>query len=219
MGRPSYQAVGRAIVGQMNERVPRAGEHLTPNQLDKQSQIVRAAIDVLTSQGLGSCTARGVAANGPLTKSAIHYYFADMDDLVDRAMTGHLAGFEATLREAGDDDDPVLAFWDTVDGFLGTFRDRPALAHLWFEYWISLSRRGRRDTIAQFTDRVRGVFAERLQAADAARPEEAARTLLVHLLGAIVALSMEDATPGGVLEDVARLTGVPRPSSRSGVPG
>jgi DNA-binding transcriptional regulator YbjK len=207
------------MFGDMAERAPRAGEHLTPNQLDKQSQIVRAAIDVLTSQGLEGCTARGVAANGPLTKSAIHYYFADMDDLVDRAMAGHVAGFEATLKEAGDDPDPVLAFWDTVDCHLDSFRERPSVAHLWFEYWISAARKGRQDAIAGVMDRVRGVFAERLRAAGAADPEEAARAVLVHLLGAVVELSVDAGAQSRILDDAARLTGVARPRLRSDVAG
>jgi hypothetical protein len=38
------------------------------------------------SPGLAACTVREVAAAGPLTKSAIHYYFyfADMDVLIDQ---------------------------------------------------------------------------------------------------------------------------------------
>lgn len=203
----------------MTERVPRAGVHLTPNQLDKQSQIVSAAMEVLTRQGLQGCTARGVAANGPLTKSAIHYYFADMDDLVDRAMAGHIAGFEATLKEAGEDQDPQLAFWDTVECYLDTFRDRPSVAHLWFEYWINASRNGRGEVIGRLTDRVRAVFTDRLRDAGAAQPEEAARALCVHLLGAIVELSLDEGSLARILADATRLTGVARPRRRSGVPG
>jgi DNA-binding transcriptional regulator YbjK len=58
----------------------------TPNQRDKQRQIIEAARRVLARDGLAGCTARAVARASPLTKSAMHYYFRDIDDVVDQAV-------------------------------------------------------------------------------------------------------------------------------------
>jgi hypothetical protein len=62
-------------------------------------------------------------------------------------------------------------------------------------------------------DRVWAVFAERLRAAGAPAPEATARTLLVHLLGAIVEQSIDPGSGARLRDDVARLCGVRRPRS------
>ena len=64
----------------------------------KRAQIVEAARVVLARDGLGGCTARAVADAGPLTKSAIHYYFHDVDEIVDKAMEVYVATMVANLR-------------------------------------------------------------------------------------------------------------------------
>jgi DNA-binding transcriptional regulator YbjK len=198
----------------VSERPRRVSEPLTPNQLDKRRQIVWAAMGVLASSGLDGCTVRDVAAAGPLTKSAIHYYFADMDDLIDRAMGEHISAFEAALREAGiPGDDPGSSFWCTVDRFLETFRDRPNVAHLWFEYWINASRKGRRDAITAMTGKVTAVLAARLSTAGVPAPDDVARRLQIYLSGAIIEQSIN---PGGVQRiygDIAELTGLHTPAT------
>jgi DNA-binding transcriptional regulator YbjK len=193
----------------MSERSPAVRDRLTPNQLDKQRQIVEAAMDVLATRGLAACTAREVAAAGPLTKSAIHYYFADMDVLVDRAMAQHVANFEAGLRAgATGADDPRTALWTVVDAYLATFRDRPAVTRLWLEYWIDASRRGRAAVVEEQNARITALLAERLAAAGADDPAEAARAIFVFLLGAIL-----DPSIGAdrVRAHVAALAGLPPP--------
>jgi DNA-binding transcriptional regulator YbjK len=171
----------------MNERAPAVRDRLTPNQLDKQRQIVEAAMRVLATRGLAACTAREVAAAGPLTKSAIHYYFADMDVLVDRAMAQHVANFEAGLRAgATATTDPLDAFWKVVEAYLATFRDQPHVTHLWFEYWIDASRKGRTDAVDAQNARITALLEERLRAAGAPDPAGSGRAIFVYLLGAIL---------------------------------
>jgi DNA-binding transcriptional regulator YbjK len=171
----------------MSERAPAVRDRLTPNQLDKQRQIVEAAMHVLATRGLAACTAREVAAAGPLTKSGIHYYFADMDVLIDRAMAQHVANFEAGLRAgAADADDPHTAFWAVVDAYLATFRDQPHVTHLWLEYWIDAARKGRTAAVEAQNARITALLAERLLAAGAGDPAESARAIFVYLLGAIL---------------------------------
>jgi DNA-binding transcriptional regulator YbjK len=193
----------------MNERAPAVRDRLTPNQLDKQRQIVEAAMHVLATRGLAACTAREVAAAGPLTKSAIHYYFTDMDVLIDRAMARHVANFEADLRAAAaQGDDPRTGFWSVVDAYLATFRDRPEVTRLWLEYWIDSSRRGRTAAVEEQNARITALLAERLRAADAADPAESARAIFVYLLGAILDPTISAAR---VRAHVAALAGLPPP--------
>lgn len=59
---------------------------VSANQDHKRAQIIAAARDVLARDGLAGCTTRSVADASPLTKSAIHYYFSDINDIIDAAV-------------------------------------------------------------------------------------------------------------------------------------
>jgi AcrR family transcriptional regulator len=121
----------------------------TPNQLGRQQQIIDAARDVLAREGLAGCTARSVADASPLTKSAVHYYFRDSEEIIDRAMSAHLDAMLASLRQvAAAEADPVRRLWRVVDAYLDVFAGNPHAARLWFEYWIALSRRAAAGPVA-----------------------------------------------------------------------
>ncbi|MFY9931027.1 MAG: TetR/AcrR family transcriptional regulator [Streptosporangiaceae bacterium] len=159
----------------------------TPNQLGKQQQIIDAARDVLAREGLAGCTARSVADASPLTKSAVHYYFRDIDEIIDQAMAAHLEAMLGSLRQvAAGEPDPVRRLWSVVDAYLDTFAGNPHAARLWFEYWISLSRRAASGPVAGNLDRVRDLLRELLDGAGHPRPEAAADTIVSWLLGAVV---------------------------------
>src|SRR5690348_7536488 len=98
---------------------------LTPvvsnNQRVKRAQIIDAAKEVLATQGLAACTARAVADASPLTKSAIHYYFHDIDEIVDEAMAGHVDAMLTNLRHVADQAEPDERLWRVVEAYLATF--------------------------------------------------------------------------------------------------
>jgi AcrR family transcriptional regulator len=195
----------------MSERPPAVREKLTPNQLDKQRQIIEAAMRVLAAQGLAACTVREVAAAGPLTKSAIHYYFADMDVLIDRAMAAHVANFEAALRDAAATaPDPPASLWNIIDAYIATFRDRPHVTRLWLEYWADASRKGRVNTIAELNGRITALLADHLRAAGVPRPADTAHGVFLILAGTI----LDQASPaadGQARRHIAALTGLRPP--------
>jgi DNA-binding transcriptional regulator YbjK len=202
----------------MSERLPAVREQLTPNQLDKQRQIIEAAMRVLANDGLAACTVREVAAAGPLTKSAIHYYFADMDVLIDRAMAAHVASFETALRHAAaESPDPPASFWNVVNAYLATFRDRPQVARLWLEYWADASRKGRASMIAELNGRITALLTEHLRAAAVPRPADTAHGVFLILAGTILdqpALAAD----GQARKHIAALTGL-RPPRRAAPAG
>ncbi|GAA1655513.1 TetR/AcrR family transcriptional regulator [Fodinicola feengrottensis] len=164
-----------------------ATKALSPNQLEKQQQIIEAARVVLARDGLAGCTARAVADASPLTKSAIHYYFADMDDLVDRAMAGHIDAFVRTLRTAADKhEQPADRFWAVVRDYLNTFQERPSVATLWFGYWISATTKNRLAAIESMHSTVTAIFTELLAAVEVDNPARRADALFSYLLGTVV---------------------------------
>jgi AcrR family transcriptional regulator len=159
----------------------------TPNQRDKQRQIVEAARRVLARDGLAGCTARAVAQASPLTKSAMHYYFRDIDDVVDQAMAAHLEAFLGSLRETAErEQDPARRLWRVVDAYLATFAGQPHAARLWFEYWIALSRRDASAPVRKDLTQVAGLFRTLLADAGHPRPDDTAGLVVSWLLGAVV---------------------------------
>ena len=195
----------------MSERPPAVREQLTPNQLDKQRQIIEAAMRVLASRGLAACTVREVAAAGPLTKSAIHYYFADMDVLIDLAMAAHVANFEAALRDAAAaSPDPPASFWNIIDAHIATFRDRPHVARLWLKYCADASRKGRSNMIGELNGRITALLAGHLRAAGVPRAADAAHGVFLILAGTI--LDQPDPAAGGqARKHIAAITGLRPP--------
>ena len=105
----------------------------SPNQLDKQRQIIEAARVVLARDGLAHCTARSDADASPLTKSAIHYYFSDMDEIIDAAMAGHITAFADRVRAAvdGATGSPSQRLLAAAEAYLATFRELPGGLVLW----------------------------------------------------------------------------------------
>jgi AcrR family transcriptional regulator len=166
---------------------PRDTARVSPNQMDKQRQIVEAARAVLARDGLAGCTARAIADASPLTKSAIHYYFADMDELIDRAMAAHIDAFIGKIRKAAArHEDPVDRFWAAVAEYLDSFQEMPGAALLWFDYWIDATRKNRLEPIEQMHRDVIAIFTGMLAAIPVDDPDKRADALFSYLMGTVV---------------------------------
>jgi len=186
--------------------VPGRSERLSPNQLAKQEQIVEAARVVLARDGLAGCTVRAIADAGPLTKSAIHYYFADLDELVDAAMAGHIEAFLARVRAAaGRGSDPIGCFWAAIEAYLGTFDENPGAALLWYEYWIDAARKGRPEPVDRMNREVVGMITELLEAVPVPGAAVRAEAVFSALLGLVVQQSVRR-RPSEEVRELIRLS-------------
>lgn len=156
----------------------------SPNQTEKRAHIVEAAKRVLLEQGLEGCTVRAVAAASPLTKSAIHYYFNDMDDLIDKAMAAHIAAFVEALRKAAaEQSEPLQRFWAATESYLAMFRGEPRAIVLWQEYWLHCVRQERLTTIEEMFQDVTGIFLDLLSDLKVDDAPMRARMLTSYLVG------------------------------------
>src|SRR6201996_4992420 len=168
------------------------GTAISPNQDSKRQQIIEAARVVLARDGLAGCTARAVADASPLTKSAINYYFASMDEIIDLAVAAHVEAMLAALRAvAARERDPYQRLHAVLRAYLDPFGDQPHAAYLWFEYWIAAARRGATVPAEAMLAAVRELLTELLAGlrAAAGRPADpalAASALLSWLLGTLV---------------------------------
>ena len=161
--------------------------HALRNQRAKREQIVDAAKEVLAREGLAACTARAVAEASPLTKSAIHYYFNDINEIVDQAMNAHVDLMLESLREqANRTADPAERLWVVIDAYLTTFTDKPHAAFLWFEYWVSAGRRASLGTVDDMLGKLHALLLELLDDVTPNHRDQTAHALLSWLLGTVV---------------------------------
>lgn len=179
---------------------------LSPNQLRKREQIVEAARRVLAAEGLAGCSVRAIAEASPLTKSAIHYYFSDLDELVDEAMAGHIEAFLARVRAAAArGSDPIGCFWAAIEAYLGAFDENPGAALLWYDYWIDSARKGRLGPVDRMNREVVGMITELLAAVPVPGAGMRAEAVFAALLGLVVQQSIR-ARPSEEVRELIRLS-------------
>jgi AcrR family transcriptional regulator len=200
----------------------RTGTVISPNQDSKRRQIIEAAREVLARDGLAGCTARAVAEASPLTKSAINYYFASMDEIIDLAVAAHVEAMLVALRQVAEQHrDPYRRLHAVVQAYLDTFADQPHAAYLWFEYWIAASRRQAPAPVAAMLDAVRDLLSELLaQLPDTTGrpgpdPAQAANALLSWLLGSIVQQQVHPLAPATLAAEIDRLLSISAPRQSS----
>jgi AcrR family transcriptional regulator len=159
----------------------------SPNQRAKQEQIIEAAKEILAREGLAACTARAVADASPLTKSAIHYYFADMDEIIDGAMARHMSGCLDRIGDAANQHErPVDRFWAAIQAYLEIFAEQPNAALLWFSYWVEVGQKGRLEPIDRMHQTMIGVLRDLLTDIPVDDPSARAHALFSYLLGTIM---------------------------------
>jgi AcrR family transcriptional regulator len=184
--------------------------HTADNRRARRDQIIEAARDVLARDGVAACTARAVADASPLTKSAIHYYFRDIDEIVDQAMAAHVDAMLASLRDvAGQPGDPDDRLWAVISAYLATFADKPHAALVWFEYWVTASRRHSLDAASQMLGKVHALLRGLLQDLPADNPDQTAHLLLSWLLGTVVQQHTRPTSAAALRSELTRIVGNP----------
>ncbi|WP_309240933.1 TetR family transcriptional regulator [Nocardia sp. BSTN01] len=173
------------------------------NRRGKREQIVDAAKQVLARDGLAACTARTVAEASPLSKSAVHYYFDDIHQLVDQAMREHVAAMVAALRRAADaETDAAEKVWAVVDAYLRMFAEQPNAAFLWFEYWIDTGRRHSSGAVGATLSDMHTLLSEVIAELPVEDSAATARTVLSWLLGTVVQQQVQPNTPTSIRQEL-----------------
>jgi AcrR family transcriptional regulator len=185
---------------------------LSPNQLRKQQQIVGAAKAVLLREGLAGCTARVLADESSFSRSAIHYYFDSMEEIVDAAMASHLDDFVGDLRAtAARVEDPVERFWAVTERYHLALGEQPERTMLWFDYSIASVRAGRPEPAIAIEVALREVLAALLQDCGVKDWKVRSEPVLAFMIGTTLRRVLH---PGAPLRDVrdqlAGISGVPR---------
>jgi AcrR family transcriptional regulator len=181
----------------------------TPNHRDKREQIVRAAKVVLLRDGPAACTSRVIARETGLNKGLIHYYFSTMEEIVDTAMSSLLGDIVGRVRGTAESfaelapDERVSA---TVEEYLSVFAGTEGLALLWFDYWIQMTRAGRRADIEHIHDDLITLLEQLLADAGVPDPHPRARVLFSYVTGTLVRSEIHDGTFDELRPEIAVLS-------------
>lgn len=188
----------------------------TPNQQAARTKIIGAAAELIAEQGLGACTIRAVADRSGLTKSTVHYYFDDSNELIDLSVNEIFQRMGRYARQGvADADDASGAVEFLVRLFMGRARTPPDLkfheSMLWPAYTAHAWKRGARHSILQGLEPLRGAFELALTRADVPSGDAAERANSVHnyLLGAMVRNMIEPMNRDEVARAVSALSGLP----------
>jgi AcrR family transcriptional regulator len=187
----------------------------TPNQQAAREKIIAAAADLIAEQGLSACTIRAVAERSGLTKSTVHYYFDDANELIDLSVSEIFQRMARHARES------VIAAGDGVAGleflvrlFLGrakTPRDvmfRQSM--LWPAYTAHAWKRGATAAILNNLEALRRVFDLAMDQAGIRGLEGTEKANSVHnyLLGAMIRNMIDPLPRAEVASAVSALSGL-----------
>jgi AcrR family transcriptional regulator len=161
-----------------------AAPKFSPNQQEERREIIEVAKAVLLASGLDRFSARSLTESGSFSRSAIHYYFDSVEEIVDAAMASQLDSFLEMLNAAAAEHEvPRDRFWAVTQRYLTHFAERPALTLLWFDYSIAAVQAGRPHPAIEIEARLQEMFVGLLK--DCGVPEFRPRSeaLLAFMLG------------------------------------
>ena len=160
----------------------------TPNQQAARARIAAAAAMVVARSGIAGCTVRAVAGEAGLTKSTVHYYLRDANELVDLAVLGFLdvlAEHAGRLIAAAPDGREAL--YALIRIF--TAGEVPAIAltdpTLWSDFATHAWRRGAVDELARCLDTFSSLFEQPLTLLGVDNAQWRARSIHLYLLGTL----------------------------------
>jgi AcrR family transcriptional regulator len=189
---------------------------LTPNHLARREELIRAAMQVLRTGGMAACTARAIADASPLTKSALHYYFADTSEIIDVAFRRLMEQFLERVQDAAAvAPDPLSALWAATETYLRLGADRPdRVPMFWFEMQTVAVREHRAETVTELSLRAERFFTNLVAATGMPNAEALGSAWLSALVGAIVRLAMLPRPVDRLLEELSAAFAVPLPVRR-----
>jgi AcrR family transcriptional regulator len=157
---------------------------ISPNRREKRREIIEVAKSVLLSHGLDRFTARALTESGSFSRSAIHYYFESVEEIVDAAMASQLESFLNMLNTvAAEHEAPLDRFWAVTQSYLAHFAEQPALTLLWFDYSIAAVEAGRSHPAIEIETRLHEIFVGLLRDCGVPDWQSRSEALLAFMLG------------------------------------
>lgn len=191
----------------------------SPNQLAKRAQIVEGTRALMVASGVSACTARAISDAGAVSSSALHYYFSDMNEVIELAfrdlMTQFFAGVQAAAQR---EQQPIDALWAAASAYLtgasdwghaGESRPLHRPATLWFEYQSARALDGDVDLLRELSERGADYFKGLLDAAGVPGSGYKSEVFYSALLGAAVRDALHHRPPQDTLGEIAHAMQLP----------
>lgn len=160
----------------------------SPNQQAARAGIASAAARVVARSGIVGCTVRAVADEAGLTKSTVHYYLRDSNELVDLAVLGFLDALaEHAAGLIADAPDGTEALCSLVRIFTAGHAPPIAMTDptLWSDFATHAWRRGALDELALCLDTFSSLFEQTLTLIGVDNVPWRARSIHLYLLGTL----------------------------------
>ncbi len=195
---------------------------LSGNQLAKRDRIIDAAVSVLLAHGVRSCTVRSIAMEAKTSKGIVHYYFSDVDEIIDAAMLKavslwiELISRDENLGNLDTQDGPVRnskeRFWRFISKSMEPFAhgDRTMMPLL-LEYWAISTRRQRLDPLRKVQNGLVQFVSRLLASCDVDNSERIALAVTSYLIGVNMLEIVERVSESEILDSIALLTGLELP--------
>lgn len=156
----------------------------------KKDVIVAAAAEVLTRQGVAACTVRAIADRSGVSKSAIHYYFEEVDQIVELAFERIMDQFVERLEvAAAAASGPLEGLAAAAAEYLRLGADQPhghRVPMLAFDFHVVSTRRGDTSAMERLTERVMKLFRRLAEEAGLDHAAATVDVLLSALIGAVI---------------------------------
>jgi AcrR family transcriptional regulator len=160
----------------------------SPNQQAARAGIASAAARVVARSGIAGCTVRAVADEAGLTKSTVHYYLRDSNELVDLAVLGFLDALaDHAAGLIADAPDGTEALCSLVRIFTAGHAPPIAMTDptLWSDFATHAWRRGALDELALCLDTFSSLFEQALTLIGVDNVRWRARSIHLYLLGTL----------------------------------
>lgn len=181
-----------------------------PSKLDKRESLILAALKVIREKGIANCTARAIADSSPLTKSALHYYFHDTDEIINIAFERLVGLYISRISSAAKSaPDPTQALWDASRTYLhlGSSQRSSQIPMLWWEAQILATRSGDTNRIRRLSEQLLEVFIILTRATAVEDADMKARVLFAALPGILLQDAMEPLDLDKSLEEILTCLG------------
>lgn len=179
----------------------------SPSRDHKRADLVSAAARVLLTDGLAACSARRVAREAGVSKSILHYYFDDMDEIVDLAMGEATEQFFDSVRSSRQGDS-LSSFWSAIESYIVPFQTQVIL---WLDYWLHCVRTSNLGPIRDIHESLAQLLADLLEPLDVGDVKQRAHSLASFALGTVMQQSVEPVPIETLRFEISHISGAPLP--------
>lgn len=181
---------------------------LTPNHLDKRRRIIEAAQTVLRRDGVSACSTRAIANESGFNKGLIHYYFGNLEEIIDAATAEMAADIVERIRAtSARHEDPARRFWSIVMEHLAAFENPKGQTILWMDYWLDAMRRSRKEVVGQIDQAVIDALTDALADAKVSSPRTRAQAISAYVVGVAIRRTMHGQSDTELLAEIELMSG------------